>query len=259
MGGDIERAQKLYNDFFELAAPKVREYVNKKHNECRSNNGWVNIELVNHPIYCGIPEDNASLRHSVNYCIQSLSSSLNGYMEYILYKLCRLNNLKYLPLTFTHDAWNNEVKVIDIFKFTYLTRHVFTKIPYELFNIPFDIDTELGLGFYSMGKFDFKINNNTNKIEFNYKCKYIDNNESILDKLNKYLPNFKIMENKSDEKILYDLIGVMYGNSYASIMNKSIRIDNIKCECDIIFDPKELIIPDNETLWLNNLNSNKLL
>lgn len=182
---------------------------------------------------------------SVNYPIQLFSSCLNGYLGYILYKLCKLNGINYLPLTFTHDAWNNELKFTDLFKFLELVGFVFKTLPYKMFGIPADVDYDLGLGFYSMGGTSYEFDRENKKIKFKTKVKYIDGNEEILDRFQKYIPGFKVIEVETSKKLAYELIDVMWGNSYASIMNQEIRTDTIKAECDLTFNPDELIIPEN--------------
>lgn len=230
--GDIDFADKLYNDFLN-GMPNIKEWINKRHEEVRDT-GKTTIPFFDHKLNIGYPanEYSSEYRQSVNYPIQSGSSSFCAYQMYMVYNECKSRGIEIYPYAFIHDSIIAEVPVSKIFEYLEIVKYYYITYPYNKLGIPDGTDFEIGIGNFK--KLEIKYDIVDGKARFELGIKDIYNEMSLLDKMKRYLRDIEITNDTIKRKVLIKTLDSFNSKcSYNFIMNKEIDIHNIKGTCSI--------------------------
>ena len=144
MGGDLAGAERFFAEFF-AAFPGIKRFVDAQHAQVKKH-GFV-YTLFGDPIIINqdIYREDEVLRRAQNYPIQSSASSLGAHAIYLLNESVATNHIQASPLGFCHDACEWDIEVADLFKFIPLMHETMVGYIKKRFDIPVDIDWELGV------------------------------------------------------------------------------------------------------------------
>lgn len=205
MQGDVERAKKLFNDFF-TAFPSIKKFVRDRHKEALTTGKVVTIfgdildvdmpdwalelsdeakeKLMNNAFDKSLKLDRDSamavataLRHAQNYPIQSASSSLaamgiKGLSDYFL----EVGSPAKIDC-FTHDSSEIDTPICDVYEIMKAIPEIAVKRPRTTYGIPMKVDIDwsiYGDHAIEMSKIEFDDGTKTIKMEFEGKKKGFD-------------------------------------------------------------------------------------
>lgn len=193
MQGDVEKAREIYEGFFRTY-PEVKDWQDSQ-NEIVLKEKKVHT-LFGDDIYieCN-PNNRRSVREaakcSVNYPIQSSSSSVAGMCIYNLWKKLQgpqNSDILAIPGTFTHDSSDWEVRPDFIPRFFKLANETAVDDVYRDYGVAMAIDFEIGISQnHMMGVENAKFINegNIEGLEFDFEC-HEDTFGEIINRFKKY-------------------------------------------------------------------------
>lgn len=193
MQGDVEKAREIYAGFFRTY-PEVKNWQDSQ-NEIVLKEKKVHT-LFGDDIYieCN-PNNRRSVREaakcSVNYPIQSSSSSVAGMCIYNLWKKLQgpqNSDILAIPGTFTHDSSDWEVRPDFIPRFFKLANETAVDDVYRDYGVAMAIDFEIGISQnHMMGVENAKFINegNIEGLEFDFEC-HEDTFGEIINRFKKY-------------------------------------------------------------------------
>lgn len=152
--GDVEKAQKLLNDFFNNF-PKLKDYIDLKHKEAEEYGyitSYTNRILYIEPQYKkdrnGRPTENVDTgsrdRRAQNVGIQGGSEDIAGWIDYNIAMHFYENNLLSKTVMFIHDSFELDIFPTELFDIiTFCDDFINHKTP-EYWNIPMSSDVVVG-------------------------------------------------------------------------------------------------------------------
>ena len=143
-GGDVQRAQELFDAFFE-AFPGIKTWMEEKKISGRETGKVTNIFGGNIEVTDGRSNEGEIDRHSVNYGIQSSSSMVAGYSIYNLYDKLTQKGIPGTPVGFVHDALDYTANIDDMITFIELALETMEDELYKELGTPMKIDYEVGV------------------------------------------------------------------------------------------------------------------
>lgn len=249
--GDIEYAQFVHDSLFN-EMPAVKTWIEAKHREVIERDGLVRVDLFDHDMDTQIRSTDGSdiqgrredelLRKSVNTPVQSLSSSINGYLGYRLYVEALRQGIPNLPLAFTHDAWIMEIPIEYLFQYLELIKYYFKTYPYKELGLPADCDFDLSITKYMPKEITYDIEGS--RVRFKVTVPLLPGNDHLVSMI-KSLPGFELISEESKDKILdsqsnSDLLNGKC--SWGPNMGKPITHVTIEGYCDYVpTKPSELM------------------
>ena len=232
--GDLAFAEKLYTDFLN-GMPKIRDWIKERHEEVASTGKTTLPYPFSHRMQIGKPSNEFSeeYRRSVNYPIQSSSSSFCAYQGYLTYKECRNQGINTYPYAFVHDSLILETDIAKLFQFLEIVTYYYVTWPYKTYGIPDGTDFEIGIGNFKKSAITYSIKDN--QVLFDITFREFYNDMRLKDEFIKRLPNFKIIEETPVEKtILSTSKSYETKTSHNLCFDKPIKMYKCKCSCDFI-------------------------
>lgn len=146
MFGDMEATARLFSDIYD-AFPKLRGFIADQH-RLADTTGEV-FTMYGDPLVIGnvgVPKFKGyNRRVSVNWPIQSGSSSMAGEAGWNVYEKCTELNIPAIPLCFTHDSHDFETAVQWFIHFYLIVRDQAVDRIDKEWGIPAQVDFEFGL------------------------------------------------------------------------------------------------------------------
>lgn len=231
--GDVEYAKSVNEALFR-EMPDIKKWMDAKHKEVCERNGKVKVDLFDHDLFVGVPSEYSSehLRRSINYPIQSLSSSLNGYFGYRVYKEALNQGIINYPLSFVHDAWMFEIPMKCVFQFLEIVKYYFKTFPYEQIGLPADCDFDISINKFMPKEIKYEIKDG--KVFFETEIILIHNNIELYHSFLRNLPECVITSEERVKKIMDSQHYSDLRNSKCSWgpnMQKEVEILKLKGEC----------------------------
>lgn len=206
MGGDLNAANKLFDDFF-AAFPRIDKWCKEQHRMVIEH-GYVKT-MFGDKIY--IPFDpsrqssiNRAKRESQNYPIQNGASNLAALGAMDLFDEIKKYKLQAIPFMFQHDAIDWEVKIKHFVYFMRLANKIAVMDIRKKWNTPMAIDFEVGINQNFMLSMENPVFENGG-VEFEFECayKYFD---KIVGKLKSYwVLDYEITKEKDKKESMDEL------------------------------------------------------
>jgi uracil-DNA glycosylase family 4 len=159
MNGDLKRANKLVDDFFN-GFPKIDAFVKAMHARIEKGETFIRSILGEKINILGDRSKNSEFeemkRCSVNYPIQSSASHITAIGINRVGKAAYRQKLPIRVFGFTHDAGDFDFKADYLFEFISILHHYMQDEISEEFNIPVQVDMEIGVTGDNMLKMKFK-------------------------------------------------------------------------------------------------------
>lgn len=215
--------------------PHIRDWIDARHNEVWETGRTTLPPPFNHTMFIGRPinEYSSELRQSVNFPIQSGSSSFCAYQGYLTYRECQNQGIKMIPTAFIHDSIKAETYINNLFQFLEIIKYYYITYPYKTYGIPDGTDFEIGIGDFKKSSIEYSIENNI--VTFDITFRDFHNDLILRDKMKELLPGFTILEEKEVNKKLIKLEdGFNSKTSYNLCMNKEVKLFKSKCQCEFI-------------------------
>ena len=234
--GDVEYAQKLYDDFLSGIAG-VEKWIEDRHQQVMDT-GKTTLPYFDHDMVIGRPANKYApeLRQAVNYPIQSASSSFCAYQGYLVYKECINQGIKAYPTAFIHDSFIFEVEFSKLHQFYLILDWFYKEWPYQTMFIADNFDMEVGLNQApKKSEITYEIVETENGKKVRYKTDFRDfyADKDMEAKYDKYLPNHRIISKKEKKKVIVDTIsGFETKVSYNLSKDKEITYYAVEGEFD---------------------------
>lgn len=142
--GDIEKAQQLFDLYFK-AFPRVKQWIEEKHKEITVNKNYVLGYFGNKLMIDPNQKGGGALRNAQNAPIQNLGSFIAGTCMYFLSEEFDGSKTYNKPFGFTHDAYDDILKVDDLVYYIHTMYRVLSEDPIKNLGIPLFIDYEVGV------------------------------------------------------------------------------------------------------------------
>lgn len=196
MKGDVVATEKLYEDFFG-AFPKIKTFIASCHAKLHKDGIiptlYGDILRIDQSLPGGRSE-----RISVNAPIQSSASTMAGYLIWQLYKRCLQESVEMIPLVFTHDSKDAEIRGSQLFDYIGLMLEEMQDRADKQFGVPARVDWELGVSQHNMIELSIK-EHTADKVVAGFKGGIIGL-EQVVERLKKTFSNvsYEITESKQE-------------------------------------------------------------
>lgn len=201
--GDIKEAQNLYDYFFN-AFPKVSGYINKCHALAKTKGKVPTIFGDYIDVTIGKLNLGAILRASQNFPIQSSASSIAAYGIWMLYETFLKKGINAIPIGFTHDSCDLEVKVSTLFEYLDAMHDVAVTKIRKMFGVPVAIDWELGTDLANMIEFKEISRSNKSRL-FEFKGRGTNFDDVVQRLSSHYTVKYKVTDHESEYNSMQEL------------------------------------------------------
>lgn len=157
----LAEAQEAFDSFFN-AYPKIKEFIDLKHNEVLEIHGTmtalgdkIDINFDPYKEY----EVAEAQRQAVNFPIQHYSSCSAAIVIDELDNWGKKNNINFNPFNFVHDAGYFDISVVDFYKLVPVLRSKVVELYKELTELDMDIDIGVAISLGDFDKCEFEVIN----------------------------------------------------------------------------------------------------
>lgn len=213
--------------------PNIKRWIDERHREV-TETGKTTLPFFNHKLYIGRPKDmySGELRQSVNYPIQSVSSSFCAYQMYLTYRECQRYGINIYPNSFIHDSIIAEIPVSKIFEYLEIVKHYYIDFPFNNLGIPDGTDFEIGIGNFKKCEITYDVKDNIAEFKLGIKSMY--NELKLLDLMKTELTKCNITNIDHKDKVMIKTLDMFNSKcSYNFIAGKPIDILQVTGNCKI--------------------------